>query len=236
MMGVRGELFSSRVLLPNRTYFFNVKENRMGDIYLNIVESKNRDTGGFDRQSIVLFADDLQEFLKGFDETLRVMEKEVREKRRSGGKIPKHEEKTYERQSGDKPDKSRRLDHERKPRPEHGENHRPDHGRKPRPEFGDNRKPDYGRKPRPEFGDNRKPDYGRKPRPEFGDSHRPDHGRKPRPEFGDNRRPGYGRKQKPEYGNYKPDHKPGIHGKPGQKHEKGKRIVVKKKRDEEFEN
>jgi hypothetical protein len=83
-MGVRGELFSSRVILPNRTYFFNVKENRMGDLYLNIVESKNRETGGFDRQSVILFAEDLQEFLKGFDESLRVMEKAVREKRRGG--------------------------------------------------------------------------------------------------------------------------------------------------------
>ena len=48
-MGVRGELFSNKVMLANRTYFFNVKENRMGDLYLNIVESKNRDNGGFDR-------------------------------------------------------------------------------------------------------------------------------------------------------------------------------------------
>jgi hypothetical protein len=55
----------------------------MGDLYLNIVESKNRETGGFERQSVVLFADDLVEFLKGFDESLRVMEKAVREKRRS---------------------------------------------------------------------------------------------------------------------------------------------------------
>jgi hypothetical protein len=225
MMGIRGELFSSIVQLPNRTYFFNVKENRMGDIYLNIVESKNRDTGGFDRQSIVLFADDLQEFLKGFDETLRVMEKEVREKRRSGGKIPKHGEetgrgeKTYERKSEEKPDKNRRPDYERKPRPEFGDSHRPD--RKPRPEFGDSHKSDYGRKPRPEFGNSRRPDHGRKQKPEFGSSRRPDHGRKPRPEFGDNRRP---------------DHKHGKPGLPGQRHEKGRRIVVKKKRDEEFEN
>ena len=80
-MGIRGEIFSSRIVLPNRTYFFNVKENRMGDIYLNIVESKNRDNGGFDRQSVILFADDLQEFLKGFDESLKVLEKSVREKR-----------------------------------------------------------------------------------------------------------------------------------------------------------
>ncbi|MCL2208853.1 MAG: DUF3276 family protein [Treponema sp.] len=85
-MGVRGEIFSNKVILPNRTYFFNVKENRMGDLYLNIVESKNRESGGFDRQSVILFADDLQEFLKGFDESLKVMEKAARNKRQSGSK------------------------------------------------------------------------------------------------------------------------------------------------------
>ena len=81
-MGVRGELFSTKVALQNRTYFFNVKENRLGDLYLNIVESKNRETGGFERQSVILFADDLKEFLTGFDESLRVLEKAVREKRK----------------------------------------------------------------------------------------------------------------------------------------------------------
>jgi len=81
-MGIRGELFSTKVSLQNRTYFFNVKENRMGDLYLNIVESKNKETGGFERQSIVLFAEDLQEFLKGFDGSLKVMEKAYKEKKR----------------------------------------------------------------------------------------------------------------------------------------------------------
>jgi len=85
-MGVRGEIFSSRIILPNRTYFFNVKENRMGDLYLNIVESKNRDNGGFDRQSVILFADDLQAFLGGFEESLKVMEKAVREKKHGSAK------------------------------------------------------------------------------------------------------------------------------------------------------
>ena len=89
IMGLRGELFSTRVILPNRTYFFNVKENRMGDLYLNIVESKNRDTGGFDRQSVILFADDLQEFLKGFDESLRILEKEMRERRHTKRETPR---------------------------------------------------------------------------------------------------------------------------------------------------
>ena len=86
-MGVRGELFSTKVALQNRTYFFNVKENRLGDLYLNIVESKNRETGGFERQSVILFAEDLKEFLTGFDESLRVMEKAVREKRK--GEAPR---------------------------------------------------------------------------------------------------------------------------------------------------
>jgi hypothetical protein len=113
-MGVRGEIFSTRVILPNRTYFFNVKENRMGDLYLNVVESKNRDNGGFERQSVILFADDLQEFLKGFDESLRVLEKAVREKRRSGGDS-KRVEKDKRRQApaGEKPVKNRKPD----PRP-----------------------------------------------------------------------------------------------------------------------
>jgi hypothetical protein len=57
----------------------------MGDLYLNIVESKNRETGGFERQSVILFAEDLAEFLKGFDESLRILEKAAREKKRNTG-------------------------------------------------------------------------------------------------------------------------------------------------------
>jgi glycerol kinase len=39
-MGTRGEVFSSKASTAKRTYFFNVKENRLGDVFLNIVESK----------------------------------------------------------------------------------------------------------------------------------------------------------------------------------------------------
>ncbi|MDR2900747.1 MAG: DUF3276 family protein [Treponema sp.] len=91
-MGVRGEIFSTKVQLKNRTYFFNVKENRMGDIYLNIVESKNQETGGFERQSIVLFGDDLQEFLGGFDQSLKVMEKSAKEKKKAVPRKPRTED------------------------------------------------------------------------------------------------------------------------------------------------
>ncbi len=42
-MAARGELYTTEVYLDNRSYFFNVKENRTGDVFLQIVESKNRD-------------------------------------------------------------------------------------------------------------------------------------------------------------------------------------------------
>ncbi len=96
-MGVRGEIFSTKVSLQNRTYFFNVKENRMGDIYLNIVESKNRETGGFERQSVILFADDLGDFLKGFEESLKVMEKAAREKKKPLPQKVKNEDGSFKK-------------------------------------------------------------------------------------------------------------------------------------------
>jgi hypothetical protein len=91
----------------------------MGDLYLNIVESKNRESGGFDRQSVILFADDLQAFLGGFEESLKVMEKAVREKKHSG----------YAKREGGKRDgekrEGQRRDGGREERPRrHGHDHR----------------------------------------------------------------------------------------------------------------
>jgi hypothetical protein len=102
-MGIRGELFSTKVGLQNRTYFFNVKENRTGDLYLNIVESKNKDSGGFERQSVILFAEDLSEFLKGFDESLRVLEKAAKEKRRAGGREDRPRKEAPQRENREDP-------------------------------------------------------------------------------------------------------------------------------------
>lgn len=72
-MGLRGEVFSTKLLTKDRTYFFNVKENVYGDLFLNIVESKGRERGGtekFIRQSIIVYQEDLGEFVKEFQKTL----------------------------------------------------------------------------------------------------------------------------------------------------------------------
>ena len=112
-MGVRGEIFSTKVSLEKRTYFFNVKENRLGDLYLNIVESKNKDEGGFERQSVILFAEDLQDFLQGFDESLKVMEKAVREQKR--GKKDRFEDRDEKRSRDDREGREDRSEGKRRP-------------------------------------------------------------------------------------------------------------------------
>ena len=78
-MGIRGELFTTQIPVENRTYFFNVKENRLGDVFLQIVESKNTDGAGFDRHAIVVFQDEMQTFLQGLNQSLEFIEKKRKE-------------------------------------------------------------------------------------------------------------------------------------------------------------
>jgi hypothetical protein len=62
-MGIRGEVFSSKASSGKRTYFFNVKENRHGDLFLNVVESKKHGDAAFERHSIIIFEEDMDHFL-----------------------------------------------------------------------------------------------------------------------------------------------------------------------------
>ena len=74
-MGIRGEVFSSKVPSGKRTYFFNVKENRHGDLFLNIVESKKHGEMGFERHSIIVFQEDLERFIEEFENAVNFMKK-----------------------------------------------------------------------------------------------------------------------------------------------------------------
>lgn len=79
-MGIRGEVFSSRATSGNRSYFFNVKENRTGDLFLNIVESKKHGETGFERHQIVVFQEDFHEFLVEFQKASEFMRNNIRQK------------------------------------------------------------------------------------------------------------------------------------------------------------
>jgi hypothetical protein len=84
-MGIRGELFSTRIGCEGRTYFFNVKENRMGDMFLTVVESKPNESEGFERRSIVIFKEDLPQFLKAFQGALDFMAEHNADAAETGG-------------------------------------------------------------------------------------------------------------------------------------------------------
>lgn len=78
-MGQRGEVFSTRLVKNERTYFFNVKENIRGDVFLNIVESKGLpDSDRFIRQSIIIYREDLGEFLKELQKSLDFIKQNTR--------------------------------------------------------------------------------------------------------------------------------------------------------------
>jgi len=82
-MGARGELFTTQIYLDNRSYFFNVKENRTGDVFLQIVESKNRDGAEQDRHQVAIFAEDMQKFLQGMEKSLEFIEKDRKTKQKA---------------------------------------------------------------------------------------------------------------------------------------------------------
>ncbi len=74
-MGKRGEVFSTKLSNDKRTYFFNVKENRFGDLFINVVESKKNPIDGFDRQSVIIFEEDLNDFVKEFQKAVDYVKK-----------------------------------------------------------------------------------------------------------------------------------------------------------------
>lgn len=77
-MGQRGELFSSKLVRNDRTYFFNVKENMYGDLYLNIVESKPTEGGSFLRQSVLVYQEDIGQFVKEMQKSLDYLKMHAR--------------------------------------------------------------------------------------------------------------------------------------------------------------
>jgi len=82
-MGQRGEVFSRRFQSSNdkRTYFLNLKENRSGDLYLTVVESKKHGEEDFERRQIMVFEEDLVTFERNLGEVIAFMRARNREKR-----------------------------------------------------------------------------------------------------------------------------------------------------------
>jgi len=68
------ELFTDKITKGNRTYFFDVKRSENGSLYLSVSESKRTDDG-FEKFKILIFEEDIQDFKKVFNRTVRKLEK-----------------------------------------------------------------------------------------------------------------------------------------------------------------
>ncbi|ACH93009.1 hypothetical protein BDCR2A_00062 [Borrelia duttonii CR2A] len=78
LMGERGEVYSDKLFTnSDRTYFFNVKENRKGDYFLNIVESKRNVNGDFERHSVFVYEENIDEFESNLLKAISVIKKKV---------------------------------------------------------------------------------------------------------------------------------------------------------------
>ncbi len=75
-MGIRGEVFSTKTSTGKRTYFFNIKENRHGDLFLNMVESKKQTDSSFERHSMIVFEEDLETFMEGLNQAVEFLRKD----------------------------------------------------------------------------------------------------------------------------------------------------------------
>ena len=80
-MGIRGEVFSTKTSTGKRTYFFNIKENRHGDLFLNMVESKKQVDSSFERHSMIVFEEDLETFMEGLTQAVEFLRKDKKERK-----------------------------------------------------------------------------------------------------------------------------------------------------------
>lgn len=106
-MAIRGELFSSQFMTDKRTYFFNVKENRTGSHFLNIVESKKMPNGEFERHSVMVYEEDMENFMKELMKAARFVNQkpDFRSERRSDSRSDSRSEYRSERRFDSRPEK-----------------------------------------------------------------------------------------------------------------------------------
>lgn len=68
------EIDSDKITKGLRTYFFDIKKSRKGDLYLNISEKKKTENG-FEHHRIMVFDEDLNDFIETLKKSLQKFEK-----------------------------------------------------------------------------------------------------------------------------------------------------------------
>jgi hypothetical protein len=74
-MGIRGELYSTKAHSEKRTFFFNVKENRTGDLFLNVVESVRDNEADFKRSQLMIYEEEIENFMRELQKAVLFLKK-----------------------------------------------------------------------------------------------------------------------------------------------------------------
>ncbi|MFO7879893.1 MAG: DUF3276 family protein [Bacteroidota bacterium] len=82
-------IFARPVRAGRRTYFFDVKQTRSGDLFLTITESKKifkkKDSFRYEKHKIFLYKEDFDKFAKAFEDAVDFVREHVDESLEKGG-------------------------------------------------------------------------------------------------------------------------------------------------------
>lgn len=78
------EIYSDKITKGSRTYFFDIKKSKNGDLYLKISESK-KTASGFEHHRLMIFDEDLKDFVETFKKSLTKFN-ELKDPKQTDGK------------------------------------------------------------------------------------------------------------------------------------------------------
>ncbi|MCB9196477.1 MAG: DUF3276 family protein [Flavobacteriales bacterium] len=77
--GYKDEIYSKSVRAGKRTYFFDIKSTRGGDLYVTITESKKKFNADgkffFEKHKIFLYKEDFEKFSEGLNDVIEEIDK-----------------------------------------------------------------------------------------------------------------------------------------------------------------
>ena len=76
-MSEKASLYTRMIRAGRRTYFFDVRETKNSKRFLIIAESTRSDDGTFNRSSVIIFPDDVENFLAAFSEARALLKEGV---------------------------------------------------------------------------------------------------------------------------------------------------------------
>jgi len=78
------EIYSDKIVIGSRTYFFDIKRSEKGDLYLRVTESR-KTASGFEHHRLMVFDEDLRDFSEALKRSLTKF-KELKEPKQTGDK------------------------------------------------------------------------------------------------------------------------------------------------------